>query len=192
MRLSREKQRQLLLVVLGTAAMLAGVWFGLARPQRMTLAKVQAEIEKTRQQIAEAKRVLGRANHVMEELDAAAAALEECEKQMVSGDYYAQMISRIRQFRIDYAVDIPQFSTAQGPVPVDLLPRFPYPQVSMTIAGSGYYHDIGRFLADFENRHPYWQLRNLELEPAGSTDREGAGERLSFRVTVVCLVRPGG
>jgi len=190
-RLPKEKQRQLVLVALGTFLVLAGVWFGLVRPQQAALEQVGRQIDDLRHQIADARKVLNRAPAIQEALDQAAAELDRCEQQMAAGDYYAHLINEIRQFRSQYPVEIPQFSTINGPGPVDLLPGFPYRQVSMTIAGTAHYHDLGRFLADFENRYPYWQFRNLEIEPAPASGTDGANEQLAFRVTVVALVRSG-
>lgn len=190
-RLTREKRQQLLLVALATLGALTGVWFGLMRPQQLGLERVAGEILQAQRQLDEARKLLARAPEILEALDTASTALEQREEQMAAGDYYAFVINRIRQFRLDYDVDIPQFGTITGPTPVDLLPRFPYQQVSLTIAGTGYYHEIGRFVADFENRFPYWQIRNLELEAPASGSSDPTGERLSFRMTLVALVRPG-
>ncbi len=190
-RLTREKKQQLLLVALATLAALTGVWFGLVRPQRVGLERVAREILQAQRQLDEARKLLARAPQILEELDSASTVLEQREEQMAAGDYYAFVINRIRQFRLDYDVDIPQFGTIIGPAPVDLLPRFPYQQVSLTIAGSGFYHEIGRFIADFENRFPYCQIRNVELETPGGVSSDPTGERLSFRMTLVTLVRPG-
>ncbi|MCS7089257.1 MAG: type 4a pilus biogenesis protein PilO [Verrucomicrobiota bacterium] len=192
MKLSKEKQKQLWVIALVTLIVLLGVWLALLRPLRSTLEQVRREIAQIRSQIAQAEEVLRRSDEVLEKLQAARSLLEQCEEQMVSGDYYAQIISRIRQLRAEHAVEIPQFSTISGPSSVELLPSFPYQEVSMTISGKGYYHDIGTFVADFENRHPYWRLQNLEIEPQSGTERDGSAERLSFRVTVVSLVRSGG
>ena len=188
--LSREKKQRLLLVMLGTAAALAGVWFGLVRPQRLALEEVARKIEQSERQLSEARKLLSHAPQVQKELEQVAAILEQHEEQMASGDYYAFLINRIRQFRLGYQLDIPQFSTISGPAAVDVLPGFPYQQVSLTIAGTGHYHEIGRFIADFENQFPYCQIRNVELETAGSGPGETSEERLAFRMTVVTLVRP--
>ena len=37
---------------------------------------------------------------------------------------------------------------------VNLLPNFPYKQATLTVAGTAHFHDLGRFLADFENQIP--------------------------------------
>jgi hypothetical protein len=73
-----------------------------------------------------------------------------------------------------------------------LLAKFPYSQVTIQITGTGLYHDLGRFLADFENDHPHFRVLNLELEPAqggGSADQEHL-DRLAFKLSIAALVKP--
>ena len=72
---------------------------------------------------------------------------------------------------------------------VDLLPGVPYKQARIILSGSGYFHDIGKFLADFENTFPHMRIVNLKIDPY--TGAAGAGsEKLSFRTEVVVLVKP--
>jgi hypothetical protein len=60
----------------------------------------------------------------------------------------------------------------------------------LTIGGTSYYHDLGKFIADFENQFPLFRVLNLEMEPAPSV--AGAEkEKLSFKMDVVALVKPG-
>ena len=69
-----------------------------------------------------------------------------------------------------------------------MLAGFPYKQVKVTISGTAYYHDLGKFVADFENNFPHMRMVNLSIEPASMTGANA--ERLSFRVDVIALVKP--
>ena len=123
------------------------------------------------------------------ELAKASRTLGDLEDDMASGDLYSWMVNTIRQFNLSYRVDIPQFSTIVE-ADTSLLPGFPYKQVTMRIGGTGYFHDLGKFIADFENRFPYVRVQNLDMEPtSGSVTNEG--EKLSFRMDIVTLVKPG-
>ena len=85
-------------------------------------------------------------------------------------------------------MEIPQKSGISDPAQVTLLPNFPYKQVSITVMGTGHYHDIGRFVADFENTFPHMRLQNfgMELLPsAGSAEQE----MLTFKVEIITLVK---
>ncbi|HVR37084.1 MAG TPA: hypothetical protein VMS21_14675, partial [Methylomirabilota bacterium] len=58
--------------------------------------------------------------------------------------------------------------------------------------GTGYYHDFGEFLAEFENRFPYVRLQRIHLEPAAvRTANPEDREKLSFRIEFVALVKHG-
>ena len=188
-KISRGKRRQVLLVAIVTLAVLAGLWFGLIGPQNKGLDELAQKIETAQSKLETARKAIAGGKRLEEELGEATLSLDHVEGNMASGDYYSWVINRIRQFKLDYKVEIPQFSGIVGPVDAKLLPRFPYKQVMLTIGGTGYYHDVGRFIADYENDFPYSQLLNLELEPApalAGSDRE----KLSFRMEVVTLVKP--
>src|SRR5205809_61414 len=67
-------------------------------------------------------------------------------------------------------------------------------QASYGIGGTAYFHDLGKFVADFENQYPYFRLVNLDIFPevgSGSSDKEPR-ERLAFKMDIITLIRPGG
>ena len=68
-----------------------------------------------------------------------------------------------------------------------MIPNFPYKQVRLSLFGTGYYHNIGKFLSDFENTFPHMRLVNLAI---GTTESADDSELLSFHVEVVALVKP--
>ena len=53
---------------------------------------------------------------------------------------------------------------------------------------TGYYHDVGKFISDFENNFPHGRVVNLIVEPVSSADP--GNEKLSFRMDVIALVKP--
>jgi Tfp pilus assembly protein PilO len=88
----------------------------------------------------------------------------------------------VRHYKANYKVDVPEIGQPNVSE-MDLLPNFPYKQLQFTLRGTGYYHDIGKFIADFENKYPHMRVVNLELELVG-TDTE----KLSFKMDIVALV----
>jgi Tfp pilus assembly protein PilO len=186
--LSREKKQQLLLVALGTLGVLSGLWFGLISAQKGKLVLLEARTDAAQIKLKGMQDTIARSEHINTEVSREAERLQQAESQMASGDLYAWIINTIRDFRTNYDVDIPQFSTILTGK-TTLLAGFPYSQVKLTVAGTAYYHDLGRFIADFENRFPYMRFENLQLEPAPSGSK-AAAEKLAFRLDVVALVRP--
>jgi hypothetical protein len=108
---------------------------------------------------------------------------------MASGDPAVWIYDTIRNFKEHHKVDISvnsQLATGQ----VDLLPKFPYQQLKVTVNGTAFYHDFGKFIADFENAYPHARIVNLTLESAGGTGADS--EKLAFRMDVIALIRTTG
>jgi len=82
-------------------------------------------------------------------------------------------------------VDIPDIGHPDVET-MDLLPSFPFKQVKFTITGKAYYHDLGKFIADFENTFPHIRVVNLQLQP---DQANGSDEKLSFKMEVIALVK---
>jgi hypothetical protein len=72
---------------------------------------------------------------------------------------------------------------------VSLIPSFPYKQATVGVGGTAYYYDLGKFLAELENRFPYMRVQNLLLEPSPGANPEEK-EKLSFRMEIVALIKP--
>jgi hypothetical protein len=70
---------------------------------------------------------------------------------------------------------------------VDLIPQFPYKQAKISLSGVAFYHDLGKFISDFENTFPHMRIVNLTVEPANGTGADS--EKLSFRLEIVALVK---
>jgi Tfp pilus assembly protein PilO len=187
--LSKQKKQHLLLVSLATVGILAGMWFGLISWQQGRIAKLASERDTTKTKLKGMNDTLDRAQQIEQKLEEETQRLATAEQLMASGDLYAWIINTVRDFKSKHpAVDIPQFSTIQiGET--TLLPKFPYQQATLTVAGKAYYHDLGVFISDFENEFPYIRLQNLVLEPGSATDG-GYSEKLAFRVDIVALVKP--
>jgi Tfp pilus assembly protein PilO len=187
-KLPKEKRNHLILVAVITLTALAGLYLGLIRRQDESLTQ---SAQKKAAAESKLKTVLGAIHHaetVKAQLEEARARLAESETDVASGDLYAWVINSLRHFKAPYKVAIPQFSQL-GPVSdVNLLPHFPYKQATLTIAGTAHFHDLGRFIADFENQFPHVRLVNLSLDanaPAPGVEPE----TLSFKMDIVTLVK---
>jgi len=188
-KLSKEKRNQLILVVLITVAVLIGLWFGLINYQQeilqeLTVKKIaaQGKLEKSEQGVKNAGRL-------ETELAEATKKLADLEDDMAPGNPLSWMVNKIDVFKLPYKVDMPQISPPE-PRTMELLAKFPYQQATFGIGGTAYYHDLGKFLADFENHFPYFRVLNLSLQPS-TTAPENDREKLEFNMQVVTLVKPG-
>ncbi|HLH54405.1 MAG TPA: hypothetical protein VKY92_12395 [Verrucomicrobiae bacterium] len=185
--LSKEKRNQLVLVIILSIGVVAGLWFGLIRSQQQTLEQLAQSKRSAQQKLEQVRQAIETADAVEMQLGEANKRLAKIESTMASGDLYLWTINTLRQFKPGYRVEIPQFSQIDGPKDMNLLPNFPYKQANMTISGSALYSDLGRFVADFENQFPYMRILNLTLEPIPSM--AGERERLSFRMEIATLVK---
>lgn len=189
-KLSKEKRKQLLLVVLMTAGVLAGLYFGLIRFQYQSLKAVEKKKLSADQEFLEVKHAIANAGQLETQLGDAGARLSKLEETMASGDLYAWAINTMRKFKLPYKVEIPQYSQIDGPREVTLLPQFPYKQATLTVGGTALFHDFGRFVSEFENQFPYVRVINLNLEPISAMSGPDK-EKLSFRMEIAALVKPG-
>jgi len=188
-KLPKNKRNQLIMVALLTVIALGGLGFGLIKWQYARLREL-TEL----QQVAEKKftrmtDAINRAEQIETEFNAKNKTLAEQEDAMASGDHYSWVVNSLGRFKLPYKVEIPQILQPTPPGDVNLLPRFPYKQVTVRVGGTAYYHDFGRFIADFENQFPHARVLNLLLEPATSVG-SGEKEKLAFWMDIVTLVKP--
>jgi hypothetical protein len=189
-KLPKEKRNQLILIAGLTLLILGALWAALIGPLRQNLRGLADRKAAVARKLDQVTLAIKNTDHVAAELSQARAALAELEVRMGSGDLYSWAINTLREFKVPYRVDIPQFSQIDGPRDMPMLPQFPYKQATLTIGGSAYFYDFGRFLADFENQSPYIRVLNLSLEPIPSLAPVDQ-EKLAFKMDVVFLVKPG-
>ncbi len=188
-KLPKEKRNHLVLVVVMTLAVLAGIGFGLIRYQYASLARMDDKQVETAKKLAQMKDSIKGKEQIKEAMEQAARNLSAKEVGMVRGDPFAWFIDVVGKYKGGYKIEIPQISPNTPPAPCNLIPKFPYKQTSVTIAGTGYYHDIGKFISDFENDYPFIRILNVNLE-LNPSPASGEREKLSFRLELVALVKP--
>jgi hypothetical protein len=187
-KLSKEKRNQLILVVLGTAAVLGGLGFGLVKLQYDKLRDLDAKTAAAEIQLKKMEDAVKRVDLAEKVFAQASQSLTEKESGMPTGDLYSWMYTHLRQFQKNYKVEIPQVSPISTPVEVNLIPEFPYKQATMQIGGTACYHDLGQFLADFENAFPLVRVANLTID-LNRSPAAGDREKLAFKLDLITLVK---
>jgi hypothetical protein len=188
-KLSKDKKQKLVLVALLTVGAIATLGFGLVKFQYSQLAKYATKRAQTEKKLREMRQTIRNASQVEAKLAQAQIALSEQESDMASGDLYSWMITTLRRFKAGYKVEIPAYSPVGPTTDMNMLPNFPYKQAALTIGGTAYFHEFGRFLADFENQFPHVRVVNLSLDANAAGGPEEA-ENLSFKMEIVTLVKP--
>ena len=182
----KEKRTQFIFVIFCTLVVLGLIGFALIRPQYQTLSKIADTASDERAKLQKIKDTIKKAGDTTTQLSNVVSNLSRAEEDMASGDFYAWTYDTIRKFKASYRVDIP--TVGQPSLgDVDVLPQFPYKQIKVTISGTAYYHELGRFISDFENTFPHIRVVNLTIEPVST---EPGNEKLAFKMDIVALVRP--
>jgi len=183
----KEKRTQFILVILGTMVVLGLIGFTLIRPQYNTLTQIHRTESEQRLKLQQINDTIRKGADATIQSSNVTANLLRAEEDMASGDMYAWAYDTIRKFKASYRVDIPTISQPSAEE-VDMLARFPFKQVRLSISGTAYYHDLGKFIADFENTFPHIRIVNLIVEPVNAA--EPGNEKLSFRMDIVALMKP--
>jgi Tfp pilus assembly protein PilO len=182
--LPKQKRNPFIVVVASVAVLLALIYFGLIGPQYDSLSNLSANRKIKETELSSVKNTIKNADATAAELADMTFTLSRAEEDMASGDLYSWTAGTMRLFKQQYKVEIPEIGhPSVGDV--DLLSSFPYKQLTFTINGTAYYHDLGKFIADFENAFPHARMVNLVIEPAA-----GEGEKLSFRLQIMALLKP--
>lgn len=191
--LPKEKRDQLILTAIGTIAAIAGLWYGLISTMQASMTGMTKQTDDKRSKVVNAQRLVNSTSDLQKGLEQATAKLAVMEQSMASGDMYSWIILKVNKFREDRKVEIPQFSR-EVRTDVAMFPKFPYKAAVFTVRGTAFYHDLGKFIADFENAYPHTYLQNLELEPASNSSASGAAgshpDLLTFKMEIVTLINP--
>ena len=180
---TRQKRNQLFMALAAVILTLGGIGFGVIRPQYIKLADLKKQTADAQTKWHGNSRLIEESTDSDTQLADASQELASNELDMATGDIYAWTLDTIRHFKAGYKVDVPEIGQpAVGAM--DEIPNFPFQQLRFSISGSGYYHDIGKFIADFENEYPHMRVENLDMTPVG-----GDSEKLSFRADVVALIK---
>jgi hypothetical protein len=185
-RLPKAKRNQLIMVMAGTVVLVHYLLIFKNNPQSERNRQVGQDIGLAQTKLEQYKATIKKAAAMNNALNDVTLQLAQAEEDIATGDVYAWTYDTIRRFKATYHVDIPNISQPTLS-DVDLLPSFPYRQVKVTINGTAYYHDLGKFVSDFENNFPHMRLVNLVMEPANISG--SGGEKLSFRMDIVMLVK---
>jgi Tfp pilus assembly protein PilO len=187
-KLPKKKRDQLILVVLVTAIVLALIYFGWISSQDGNMSRIKSNTMAAQDKLQKIEDTIKKSTDVSMKLADINDALKQAETDMASGDTFAWTYDTIRHFKTPFKVD----PTAGPPTTedVDLLANYPFKQLKFTITGTAYYHDLGDFIAHFENNFPHIRVVNLALEPVGGTGDDS--EKLSYRMDIIALIKPNG
>lgn len=185
-KLSKEKRDKLILVCVGITVALLAIYFLLIRPQRAAIVKTKSDTAAAKVKLQDMDQAIKTTDNMAGQRNEMDGELTKAESDLASGDPNAWIYDTIRHFKENYKVDI----VVNGQTTIansDLFPHFPYKQLKVSVSGTAYYHDLGKFIADFENTFPHARIVNLGLSPANSSGDNR--EKLSFRMEIIALIK---
>ncbi len=187
--LSPQKRSQILAIIIGVVAVTGILYFTLWSAQTTKLKRLRDELAKTESQADTIRKTLSKGTVIAAQLEAATNKLAELESSMATGDLYLWLFQTLKTFQARHRnVDIVLGQTTSGEM--SMFPKFPYSQVKIGLGGTAYFHDLGKFIADFENSFPLMRIENLSIiQLAGAKSVEDR-EKINFRFEVVSLVKP--
>lgn len=185
-----SKEKQIALLKFGAVAALAlfALWYFLVHSAQVRLSEKEKTSKDLAKKIAEKTAVVERAREIESQLGTRTRELRALEAQMVNGDIYLWIQKTLRDFEIP---DQLEFTRYDPPQMVNPEPPFkgPYKVASFSVNGTATYHDLGTFLANFENSYPHIRIRRLEMEPS-SVGPKSKDEKLNFFMELQALVSP--
>jgi Tfp pilus assembly protein PilO len=186
-RLPKEKRDKLILVCMVTGMALFGIGFGMIRPQYASIRDVKAQTNAEREKLQEMKRAITNEDAVLNQLQDMSDTLTQSEGDMANGDPNGWIYDTIRKFKSQYKMDV-SIASPTAIQDEDMLPNFPFKQLKVTVNGTAFYHDLGKFIANFENDYPHGRICNLSITPTGGSGDNA--EKLYFKMDIIVLVKP--
>ena len=186
-RLTKIQRSQLIGIAIGTLALMAALWgFGVTAMQS-ELVKTEAKSAAMRKELRDAEAKIRRESEINGTLLNRSDLLAKREAGLVPDrDAYSWLIEKFNAFmqsRSGVSIDTysqPEYSDS------GMIPKFPYRWATFHLKGTGYYHDIGKFFADFENTFPYYRIQSPILSVNTGAGMEA--EKLSFSFDIAAPV----
>lgn len=200
-KLSKEKRDRLLLIAVGTGAVLAALYFLVISAQNAALTEYAEKTEVAQEKLSKAERWLRMAPTIQARLQAHRKELEAKQDGMAPVDKFKWFYDTLAKFLADRQVKLTDISREPEITDVGTLPKFPYEAAVFVVKLNARFHDFGAFLAEFENQFPYMRVKNIQVEPEGPArlgQKDLAGfdprliqtEGLLINMRVVTLIKP--
>jgi hypothetical protein len=186
-KLTKTQQDHLTGIGIGAVALVAALWWFGVKSAQTDLAGTKKKSADMEKKLHDAETLMRRGDEIGETLQTRSDLLAKREAGLApERDTYAWLINTMNGFiQSRKGVNIDTYSPAEiGDV--GMIPKFPYRWATFHLKGSGYYHDLGKFFADFENTYPYFRIQDVVLTVNGGPAMEP--EKLSVSFDLVAPV----
>lgn len=160
-KITKAQRDQLIAIGMGCVMVIGLLWYFGVTAKQDELVATQKKSAEMAKKLHDAETLMRRQGEIDTTLQARSEMLAQREAGLAPDrDAYAWLINTVNNFiagRKNVNID-----TYSQPEITDsgLVPRFPYKWATFHLKGTGYYQDLGKFFADFENAYPYFQIQN--------------------------------
>lgn len=200
-KLSKEKKDKLTLTIIAILGVVGLLYTFVISNQNDYLGSYHRRTETLKDKYYKNKKLVDKGPRIVEDLEGLRATLDQKETTMVPpGNSYIWFFKLVDEFRrkqglgTQFIADMTQPEIGE----IGLLPRFPYKAAIFGVKLSGQYHEIGKFISDFENAHPYMRVQNVRMLPetvirpaTQSQFATPSTQKLIAEIQIVTLLRPG-
>ena len=188
-KLSKEKQTHLTIVIVVTVLALASIWYFVIDTANNNRVLAERKAGEYRSKVDKAEELLKKKAKIEQERTRAMEELALIEETLAPGDRYAWFVTLLNKFSEPYKNVSLVKVEKDRPKDIEMIPKFPYAGTSLRVMVTAFYVDFGRYLADFENKYPYFHVQGIEMLPTSSPTEDK--EKLDIRFEIVALVKPG-
>jgi Tfp pilus assembly protein PilO len=190
-KLSKAQRDQLIGIAVATVALMAALWYFGVMAKQNELKTTRQKSADMQQKLREAEALMRRGDEISEKLRNRSELLAKREAGLAPDrDAYAWLIDTMNGFVQSHkGVNIDSYSQPEVS-DLGVVPKFPYRWATFHLRGTGYYHECGKFLADFENAFPYFRVQNLNVTASAGAGMEA--EKLGMTFDVVAPVAGSG
>lgn len=190
--LPKAKRDQLILVVVVTLMILGALIFFVVDAQYSELKRTKMKTETMRAKLNQADKLSRTESDLQVRLQQVIKDLSAKETGLAPDhDTYAWLLQNMAQFlSVHRGAGVTPAGISQPDISeTTMMPKFAYKQATFHVKGNGYFHDIGRFVADLENEFPYVRVQNIEMSRATGVPG-GDPEKLGVGFDLVMLMQP--
>jgi Tfp pilus assembly protein PilO len=190
-KLSKAQRDQLLGILMGTVMAMGALWYFGVTAKQSELAATRQKSEQMQRKLHDAEALMRRGDEISGTLQTRSEILTKREAGLAPDrDAYVWLLDTVNNFiQSRKGVNIDTYSQPEVS-DTGIIPRFPYRWAIFHLKGTGYYQDLGKFIADFENAFPYFRIQNLNLSANSGPGMEA--EKLSVSFDLVAPVATNG
>lgn len=191
--LPKAKRDQLILVSIAALTICAALIVFVGEAQRTELKHTSEKTESIRRKLGLADKLSREEPEIQQRLQTVSKELAGREVTLVpERDTYAWFLQNITQFLSAHrGAGITPAGISQPEIgDATLLPKFNYKTATFHVKANGFFHDVGRFIADLESQFPYVRVQNIEIQraPVGGVGNDP--EKLLSTFDIVMLMQP--